>query len=124
METLDRAPIIERFESIGFRRRPEPWNNEERSFGVRCEKLVFAPAVGERACNVHVRVDGEPNARFALLFRDYLRANDDIRIALGEFKMRLASEVTDLAAYGQIKAPATEVLMEAATAWAITAGWT
>lgn len=123
VETLDRPVIIGRFDMMGFRCRPEPWNNEETSFGTKCEKLVFAPPIGGRACNVHVRVEGEPNARFALLFRDYLRANEDVRIVWGEFKTRVSVEVPDLARYGQIKAPATEILMEAATGWAIATGW-
>ena len=67
--------------------------------------------------NVHVRIEGEPNARFALLFRDFLRANEEARLAWAEFKTRLADEVNDLAAYGQIKAPATAVLMQAARVW-------
>ena len=118
--SLDRAALASRFEQIGFRRRIEPWNAVETSFGTACEKLVFAPPVGERPCNVHVRVDGEPNTRFALLFRDYLRASPGALEAWGEFKMRLAARVPDLADYGRIKAPATEVLMQAASAWAAT----
>ena len=121
--SLDPAPLIERFEQIGFRRRPEPWNNVEMSFGTRCEKLVFAPPIGERASNVHVRVDGQPNARFALLFRDFLRANEDARGAWAEFKTRLAAEVPDLVRYGQIKEPATDVLLQAASGWAAATGW-
>ncbi len=121
--SLDPASLIERFERVGFRRRPEPWNNVEVSLGTRCEKLVFAPPIGERACNVHVRVDGRPNTRFALLFRDFLRANEDARRAWGDFKTRLAAEVPDLALYGQIKAPATDVLLQAATGWAAATGW-
>lgn len=115
--TLDCDAIVEPFERIGFRRRPEPWNNVEVSFGHECEKLVFAPPVGERFSNVHVRVDGAPNARFALLFRDYLRSNDDMRNAWGAFKASIAQDVSDLSAYGQIKAPATDALMAAANAW-------
>ena len=115
--TLDLGAIVERFERIGFRRRPEPWNNVEVSFGHECEKLVFAPPVGERFSKIHVRVDGAPNARFALLFRDYLRSNDDVRDAWGAFKASIAQDVPDLAAYGQVKAPATDALMAAATAW-------
>ncbi|MEP6972935.1 MAG: GrpB family protein [Actinomycetota bacterium] len=115
---LDRVMLVKRFERIGFRQRREPWNVVETSFGARCEKLVFAPPVGERACNVHVRVEDQPNARFALLFRDFLRADTAVRDAWGEFKSRLAAEVPDLAHYGQIKAPATEILMQAASTWA------
>ncbi|MEE4492916.1 GrpB family protein [Streptomyces sp. BE230] len=43
--------------------------------------------------------------------------------AWGVFKQRLALSVPDLVDYGQIKAPATEVLMAAAEGWASRTGW-
>jgi len=107
----------------GFRLRPEPWNQMEISCGQECRKLVFAPPVGARTCNVHVRLIGGPNARYALLFRDYLRADERARDGWGTFKQRLAINVPDLMDYGQIKAPATEVLMAGAERWAEATGW-
>ena len=62
--------------AVGFRCRPEPWNRVEVSGGRECRKLVFAPSISARSCNVHFREGGGPNARFALLFRDYLRADE------------------------------------------------
>jgi GrpB-like predicted nucleotidyltransferase (UPF0157 family) len=38
-------------------------------------KRLFQNAPDERAANIHVRLEGRPNARYALLFRDYLRAH-------------------------------------------------
>jgi GrpB-like predicted nucleotidyltransferase (UPF0157 family) len=32
----------------GYRRRPEPWNQQETSFGTTCRKQVFAPPLGGR----------------------------------------------------------------------------
>jgi len=107
----------------GFRQRPEPWNHVERSFGVASSKLVYAPQVGGRAVNVHVRRLGGAGARYAVLFRGYLRADDAARDAWGAFKLRLARSVPDIYDYGQIKAPATDVLMQAAVRWADATGW-
>jgi dephospho-CoA kinase len=121
--TVDEQSAIALLTPIGFRCRPEPWNRSEWSSGVNCPKLVFAPPMGARLCNVHIRQKGAPNARYALLFRDYLRADDAAREAWGEFKKRLAACVRDLADYGRIKAPATEVLMQAAERWALATGW-
>jgi len=109
--------------AIGFRYRPEPWNRAETSSGVACAKLVFASPAGARLCNVHIRRADGPNARFALLFRDYLRADDAARAAWGAFKIRLAASVCDLADYGQIKAPATDLLICGAERWAAQTGW-
>ena len=107
----------------GYRRRPEPWNQIERSFGRPSFKLVFAPRVGARTVNIHVRELGGPGAAYALLFRDYLRSDPVARDAWGAFKLRLAQSVPDIYDYGQIKAPATEVLMRAARRWADDTGW-
>lgn len=82
--------------AIGFRCRPEPWNRAEISGGQECRKLVFAPPVGARRCNVRLRREGEPNCRYALLFRDYLRADEAARRQWGAFKRRLAHSVPDL----------------------------
>ncbi|MFF0739650.1 GrpB family protein [Streptomyces sp. NPDC004111] len=119
---LRAADIGAAFGTLGFRRRPEPWNQEETSLGSPCRKLVFAPPPGARRCNVHVREHDAPNSRFALLFRDYLRADASAREAWGTFKRRLSDVTPDLASYGQIKAPATDILVAAAQQWAVASG--
>ncbi|MFF3260030.1 GrpB family protein [Streptomyces sp. NPDC002932] len=123
MRTIDEARDVPLLAAIGFRCRPEPWNRVEVSSGHRCRKLVFAPPVDARSCNVHLRESTGPNARFALLFRDYLRGDEVARCAWGAFKQRLAHSVPNLMDYGQIKAPATDVLMAAAERWAADTGW-
>jgi GrpB-like predicted nucleotidyltransferase (UPF0157 family) len=123
VERLDETLVTARMSAKGFRLRPEPWNRTEIAGGVAYEKLVFAPPVGVRASNVHVRLRGAANTRFALLFRDYLRADAAVRDAWGAFKRRLAESAPDLYDYGQIKAPATQVLMIAAERWATETGW-
>ena len=123
MRSIDEARDPQLLAAVGFRCRPEPWNRIELCGGERCRKLVFAPPPGARPCNVHLREGNGPNARFALLFRDYLRADEAAREAWGAFKQRLALSVPDLLDYGQIKAPATEVLMGAAERWAAETGW-
>ncbi|WP_020575345.1 GrpB family protein [Actinopolymorpha alba] len=100
---------------------PERWNGDPAAW----DKLVFRPPAGTRTGNVHVRVAGRPNERYALLFRDFLTQDQAAREAWAEFKRRLARAVTpDLPTYGQIKDPATDVLMAAAERWARETGWT
>lgn len=120
---IDEPRQVALLAAIGFRCRPEPWNRAEMSGGQLCRKLVFAPPVGGRRCNVHLRAEHAPNARFALLFRDYLRADDEARRHWAAFKRRLADSVPDLNDYGQIKVPATGILMQAAERWAADTGW-
>lgn len=122
--TLDEGSIVSGFGRIGFRVRDEWWNRSERTAGGQWPKLVFAPPVGERASNVHVRESTSETARRNLLFRDFLRANDSARDAWAGFKQRLAQVAADIYEYGQVKVGPTEILMMAAENWAAATGWT
>jgi len=113
----------QRLTEAGYRRRPEPWNREEPAEGRLWPKMVFAPPVGGRRVNIHVRVMGSPTARLALLFRDYLRSSLEHTRIWSAFKLAAAAATSALAAYGGIKAPAWQLLMELAEQWAATTGW-
>jgi len=123
LPVLDEALLTSRLVPAGYRQRPEAWNRQEISAGERCAKLVFAPAVGARAANIHIRPLGGANTRWALLFRDYLRADDDVRASWGAFKTELAATTTDLQRYGQVKQPAMAVLLAGAERWAADQAW-
>ncbi|MFD2793898.1 GrpB family protein [Promicromonospora vindobonensis] len=109
--------------SAGYRRRPEPWNNVEQAYGRDWPKLVFAPPIGARTVNLHVRVTPSGPERLSLLFRDHLRARPDRAAEWALFKLKAAESATDLAAYGQLKAPAWRLLMQLAEAWATETEW-
>jgi GrpB-like predicted nucleotidyltransferase (UPF0157 family) len=125
MRALDEEAVTTRFAAIGFRRRPEAWNNVEATRAGPVPKLVFAPPVGHRPANVHVRVHGTQGARDTVLFRDFLRAEPAVRDAWGRFKKEAAaaSPETDLGAYARLKDPAWLVLMDGADRWAAQARW-
>ncbi len=107
----------------GFRERPERWNRAETLEESTFPKRVYASPIGSRSVNIHVRRLGSPTARYALLFRDYLRAEASSREAWGQFKTRLAKTATDIYSYGQIKSTAQPLLMALAEAWAKDSGW-
>lgn len=109
--------------AAGYRERPEPWNRDEALGDAIHPKRVFAPPVGGRSMNIHVREAGAPTARYSLLFRDFLRSNDDHRDTWGRLKTRLAQEHLDIYAYGQVKAAAQPLLMALAEQWAAETGW-
>jgi len=121
---LDEDDVVPALAAHGFRVRPEPWNRHEATDGTTHRKLVFAGPDGGRQVNVHVRIAGGRNVRYALLFRDFLRADADARHAWGGFKARLAETVTNLTDYGQIKAAAQPLLMQHAERWAAETRWT
>jgi len=69
--------------------------------------------------NAHVRVAGWPNHRYALLFRDYLRAHPPAAAAYARLKLALAERFgDDLRAYTEVKDPACDLIMAAAEDWA------
>lgn len=98
---------------------PEGWAGDPAAW----DKRVFRPPDDNRTGNVHVRVAGRPNERYALLFRDFLTADRAAAASWTLFKLRLAAAATDRETYGQVKDPATDVLMSAAERWAVETGW-
>jgi GrpB-like predicted nucleotidyltransferase (UPF0157 family) len=85
-------------------------------------KLFAEPASGRRI-NVHIRVAGRPNQRYALLCRDFLRAHPSAVEAYALFKQRLAAQGMDSGVYADIKDPVFDLIMLAAEAWAAMTGW-
>jgi len=69
----------------GFEPRQGAWNMRDqlpagwRGSAEAWDKLVFRSEAGEHPGNVHVRRAGSPNERYALLFRDFLRADVNAR---------------------------------------------
>lgn len=87
------------------------------------KRLVGEPAGGRRV-NLHIRVDGRANQRYALLFRDYLRAHPATAKAYGQFK-RLAAGLPfeDTGAYADLKDPVCDLVYLPAEEWAARTGW-
>lgn len=86
-------------------------------------KRLFLQPDHERRTDVHVRVEGRPNQRYALLFRDYLRAHPLAADAYAELKRRLARELRDRVTYAEVKDPACELIIVAAETWARATAW-
>jgi len=76
-----------------------------------------------RVAHVHVREVGGPGWRFALLFRDWLRADPAAREAYTAHKQRLAAAATTTSQYAAAKEPWFEAVLPAARQWAAQSGW-
>src|SRR5262245_22544311 len=98
---------------------PPGWEGPESEW----QKRFFAAASGRRPANLHVRVLGRANQRYALLFRDYLRAHPASAAAYAELKRRLAAHLADLRFYADVKDPACDLIAVAAEDWATQVGW-
>jgi len=99
---------------------PPGWEGDTAEW----EKRFFRSLPDKRRVNVHVRKQGNANQRYALLFRDYLRANEKAALAYAELKRQLAKRHgDDINAYCDIKDPACDLIMQAAEDWAIKTKW-
>ncbi|ERE07243.1 GrpB family protein [Pseudogulbenkiania ferrooxidans] len=96
----------------GFDDAGDPWR-----------KFFFREPEGARRAHIHVRRAGAANQRYALLFRDYLRAHPASAAAYGELKRRLAAGLADLDSYPDVKDPAVDLIYLAAEQWASQTGW-
>jgi GrpB-like predicted nucleotidyltransferase (UPF0157 family) len=89
------------------------------------EKRYFDPSSpGQRNRHMHVRILGRANQRYALLFRDYLRAHPAAAAGYEALKRVLAQyHREDRDAYSIIKDPVCDIIMSAAEDWATATGW-
>ena len=88
------------------------------------EKLVFIEPQGERRANIHVRVDGNPNQRYPLLFRDYLRAHPNSARSIELIKREIAKRHgDDVETYYDIKDPVYDLIWDAALDWSKYTDW-
>jgi GrpB-like predicted nucleotidyltransferase (UPF0157 family) len=87
------------------------------------EKWLFSPPAGQRRTHTHVRVQGRANQRYALLFRDYLRAHPATAEAYAELKRRLSQHLSDPSTYPEVKDPAVDLIYFAAEDWAAATDW-
>lgn len=88
------------------------------------DKLYFRGPARVRPIHVHVRISGNPNHRYALLFRDYLRAHDRARLTVELIKRELARlHGDDADAYYAVKDPVYDLVWQAAHEWALQTGW-
>ncbi|MBV7544646.1 GrpB family protein [Acidovorax sp. sic0104] len=96
----------------GFEDREQDWT-----------KLFFTQRTGDRRSNIHVRQLDKPNRRYALLVRDYLRANGSVAEAYGELKKRLALALSNSDCYSVVKDPVADIIYFSAESWALKTRW-
>lgn len=91
---------------------------------LELRKIFLREPEGERRAHIHVREIGRFNQRYALLFRDYLRAAEDARAAYEQLKREAARIYPDsIDGYLQLKDPVFHILYAAASLWAEKVAW-
>jgi GrpB-like predicted nucleotidyltransferase (UPF0157 family) len=88
-------------------------------------KWLYRPPAGQRPANIHIRQAGKANQRYALLFRDYLRANPAAAQAYAQVKEALVKyHPNDMDAYYDVKDPVCDIIISGAEVWAGSIQWT
>ena len=116
------------FEAAGFARQEHNADHvppgADGSDPRQWEKQMYRLADAPRRLNLHVRRAGSPNGRYALLFRDYLRAHPLAAAAYGRVKVALLQHgPEDWDLYYDVKDPVCDVIMAGAEDWATATGW-
>ncbi len=122
-ETIDGAVV-----AAGYAVRPDIQGDHKpigadpgRSLWRKRYGGAWAPA---RETHIHIRQRGLPNHRYALLFRDYLRASLPARENYALLKRELARlHPDDVDAYYAVKDPVCDLILDAAERWAAQTGW-
>jgi GrpB-like predicted nucleotidyltransferase (UPF0157 family) len=87
-------------------------------------KLLFTEPKGQRRAHIHVRVEGNPNQKYPLLFRDYLRTHPKSAMSIELIKREIAKRhADDVETYYDIKDPVYDLIWDAALDWAKYINW-
>ena len=119
--------LAEVLSDAGFPRLPGHWFDSPKDGlaqpGAAWDKRFHANADPGRAVNLHVRVAGGPGWRYALLCRDWLRADDQARNRYQRHKQQLAAGAANTREYAEAKEPWFDRSWPELRAWAEHAGW-
>jgi dephospho-CoA kinase len=128
--SLDEADgMDEPLRAIGLIRLPEITQDNPKPADPEPEhwrKRYFAGADPEQRVHLHVRVHGSPGWRYALLFRDWLRADEVAREEYVQVKRAAAAEFAgdpDASRYVGRKEPWFGAALPRAERWAASTGW-
>lgn len=122
LEAADAPEFVEVMAAAGFVRPPGVWYDNGKD-GSPWPKRFHASCDPGRVANVHVREVGSPGWAWALLFRDWLRADPAERAAYATMKTDLAAGVASVDAYADAKEPWFHAADARARAWAERTGW-
>jgi dephospho-CoA kinase len=125
--TLDEADeIADALAGAGFPRADGVWSDSPKPSDPDAAvwaKRFHGSADPGRIVHLHVRAEGSPGWRLALLMRDWLRAEEDIRTEYTALKRRLASSGLSTSGYANAKEPWFDEVWPRAEEWARRTRW-
>ena len=108
--------------AAGFVRAEGNWHDNGKD-GSLWPKRFHGSCDPGRVAHVHVREVGSPGWAWALMFRDWLRADPAERISYASMKTELAGKTGSIDDYVDGKEPWFDEADVRARAWATRTGW-
>ena len=123
LAAADDAAFVRDLAEAGFPRVEGHADADRSKDGTAWPKRFHGSCDPGRVAHVHVREAGSPGWRWALLVRDWLRADADERQAYAALKTGLAGRLTTVTDYAEAKEPWFDEADARANAWAARSGW-
>jgi dephospho-CoA kinase len=123
LEATDDDGLLARTTAAGFPRAEGVWTDIDRGSGGEWPKRMHGSSDPGRVAHVHVREAGSAGWRWALLFRDWMRADESARAEYAELKRRLVHQGLSTTAYAEAKEPWFTGIAGRAEHWARQTGW-
>jgi dephospho-CoA kinase len=118
----DEPAFVEAMAAAGFVRPLGEWHDNGKD-GSLWPKRFHGSCDPGRVAHLHVREVGSPGWRWALAFRDWLRAEPSERNAYASMKTGLAARVTSTDAYVEGKEPWFDGADARVAQWVRRSGW-
>ena len=118
----DDEALVRRLAAAGFPR-PEAEARDNPKDGTPWPKRFHGSSDPGRPANVHVRVVGSPGWRWALMFRDWMRADAQATHDYQVEKERVAAASASTVDYADAKEPWFDAVHSRAEEWAARSGW-
>lgn len=122
LDDADDEALVGRLAAAGFPRSQAVAHDSSKD-GTPWPKRFHGSSDPGRPAHVHVREVGTPGWRWALMFRDWMRADPAAREEYAAQKRRIASSGLTVGEYAEAKEPWFDAVHARAEAWAAATAW-
>jgi dephospho-CoA kinase len=122
LDDADDPALLERLTAAGFPRPTGEWHDNAKD-GNLWPKRFHGTADPGRTAHIHVREVGSPGWRWALMFRDWMRADTDAAREYEAEKRRIAATGVTVSEYADAKEPWFDSVHQRVEDWAARTGW-
>jgi dephospho-CoA kinase len=123
LDEADDERLRRRLDAAGFPRAEGVDADFDRGSDGTWPKRMHGNADPARVTHVHVREVGSPGWRWALVFRDWMRADALARAEYEDEKRRIAASGATTTEYADAKEPWFDAVHDRGEAWAARTGW-